>query len=252
MGRRLKQLVYGLLYLAILGGIVFGFYLIFIRPAPSCFNGVQDQGELGVDCGGPCRAPCVPERGVTPVDGVAVLPIDVGHVSLLAQVQNPNLNLAAWSFTYTLSITDKTGNPLHSLYGHSYMYAGEAKYLFAVKVDMPPATIGRADIQIGSTTWVYVADMGDTPSLAVQALETMTSSSSLTVSGVVANNDITSFPQVTILAIFKNQSGSIVGLSQTQISNLSLNEKRGFIILHPPLGDVNPGFTQVFTYALRP
>lgn len=27
------------------------------RPAPSCFDGIQNQGELGVDCGGPCP-PC--------------------------------------------------------------------------------------------------------------------------------------------------------------------------------------------------
>ncbi len=27
------------------------------KPCPSCFDGIQNQGEEGVDCGGPCR-PC--------------------------------------------------------------------------------------------------------------------------------------------------------------------------------------------------
>jgi len=27
-------------------------------PCPSCFDGIQNQGEEGIDCGGPCEKPC--------------------------------------------------------------------------------------------------------------------------------------------------------------------------------------------------
>lgn len=36
--------------------LIFYFYLK-TKPAPSCFDGIQNQGELGIDCGGPCP-PC--------------------------------------------------------------------------------------------------------------------------------------------------------------------------------------------------
>ena len=28
------------------------------KPCPSCFDGIQNQGEEGIDCGGPCEKPC--------------------------------------------------------------------------------------------------------------------------------------------------------------------------------------------------
>jgi len=32
------------------------------EPCPTCTDGIQNQGEAGIDCGGPCPIPCPPEK----------------------------------------------------------------------------------------------------------------------------------------------------------------------------------------------
>ncbi len=38
------------------------------KPIPDCFDGIKNQGEYGVDCGGPCSFPC-PSKMTAYVDG---------------------------------------------------------------------------------------------------------------------------------------------------------------------------------------
>ena len=54
MNRRIiKQIVIALVTLGIFSLIGGGIYLA-RRPAATCFDGIQNQGEEGIDCGGPC------------------------------------------------------------------------------------------------------------------------------------------------------------------------------------------------------
>lgn len=49
-------------------------------PSLSCHNGVQDENEAGVDCGGPCAAPCA---SLTLVSAAAVIGIATTGVFLV-------------------------------------------------------------------------------------------------------------------------------------------------------------------------
>ena len=61
-----------------------------IAPTPTCFDGKQNQGELGVDCSGPCQKICLAEA--LPVRVLWVRPFKVaeGVYSGVAYVSNPN------------------------------------------------------------------------------------------------------------------------------------------------------------------
>lgn len=48
-----KQIIIALIFLGIISLIGGGVYLA-RRPEPTCFDGVQNQEEEGIDCGGPC------------------------------------------------------------------------------------------------------------------------------------------------------------------------------------------------------
>ena len=52
--RFLRRLIFGVFYLAVFGGLSYSIYLLGIRGGASCFDGRQNQSELGVDCGGSC------------------------------------------------------------------------------------------------------------------------------------------------------------------------------------------------------
>ncbi len=46
----------------------------FVPPVASCFDGIMNQGELGIDCGGPCAA-CPRERAAWLIPLIAILAI---------------------------------------------------------------------------------------------------------------------------------------------------------------------------------
>ena len=56
MQRRIKKIVYGVFWNALLLGIVILVYITWLVPKPSCTDGIQNQNETGVDCGGSCTA----------------------------------------------------------------------------------------------------------------------------------------------------------------------------------------------------
>ena len=44
------------------------------KPTATCYDGIQNQGEEGIDCGGPC-APCAKERAKWLIPLIAFLAI---------------------------------------------------------------------------------------------------------------------------------------------------------------------------------
>src|SRR3989344_1711391 len=98
MGRRGKQLIYGLGYLACLGLIFFLLYSAFNTRQVGCFDNVLNQNETEVDCGGVC-APCALKQvrsiSVTSVEGVTLA---TGNRVVLLELQNPNDQLGAMDF----------------------------------------------------------------------------------------------------------------------------------------------------------
>ena len=56
--RTVKQIVIIIFFLAIVFVIGFLFYKVFLEHSPTCFDGIQNQGEIGIDCEGPCEKIC--------------------------------------------------------------------------------------------------------------------------------------------------------------------------------------------------
>ena len=50
-----KQFFYGIIYLVIFGLIGAGIYFALTSKEATCFDGIQNQNEEGVDCGGSCN-----------------------------------------------------------------------------------------------------------------------------------------------------------------------------------------------------
>jgi len=53
--RFIKQFIYGAFFTAFWLALLYGAWLLIYKP--SCADHIKNQGEAGIDCGGPC-APC--------------------------------------------------------------------------------------------------------------------------------------------------------------------------------------------------
>ena len=251
MNRFLKQLVYGVGFLAVLGAVIFGFYLIFLKQPQSCFDKKQNQGEEGIDCGGPCEQFCV-ASDTKPVEllGKPRVFYVGGNSSLLAQVQNPNSALALERFDYEFALKGDGGAVLKTISGSSFIYAREVKYLFVPRLDISAAQVQSVDFVFKNPAWIPAEDFVK-PVVRAQNFRTEPEGGDLAVSGTVINEHSRSVRSVSVIAVFYGKFGQSLGASQTVIDNVAVGESRPFTVRYPKDPDIVPEKTEVFVFALR-
>ena len=118
-----------LIILLIVGAIAVAFLTVVLISAlyktPSCTDGVQNQNEAGVDCGGPCAYLCTALEQAPTVLFTKVLQNNDGRTDIIASVENKNVNAAAKNVPYRIV-----------LYGEEQSSLGE----LTGTIDLPPRT----------------------------------------------------------------------------------------------------------------
>ncbi|MBI2623098.1 MAG: hypothetical protein HYW65_00785 [Candidatus Liptonbacteria bacterium] len=259
MPRLIKQLLYGLLYFVIFIGIPVGIYFALLKPAPTCWDAVQNGTEEGIDCGGGCPRACIPAtlQPLEAAGGVKVVPLgrDANgffHESFLIEITNPNTEYAAQSFRYTITAeTISSTATLQRLDGDAYIYAGEVRTLAFPNIIVGEHEVQSASITFSDPQWVP-ASLWRRPSLRVQHTATERTDGQLVVSGELVSDDIIAFPFVEVIAVFKGRFGEVVGVSRTQLEEVAPASPRAFTVFHPDVADADLGATSITLTAVRP
>ncbi len=99
-----------LLYTSVAGVILlvlfFFSYNAAFNQAPTCFDGVQNQDEHGVDCGGVCTLQCKSETRAPVVLWGRSFKVGPQLYTAAAYVQNPNVGAGARNVGYTFQLFD--------------------------------------------------------------------------------------------------------------------------------------------------
>src|ERR1035437_3889158 len=82
---------------------------LYLYKAPTCSDGIQNQGEKGIDCGGPCKKLCQSEFLPAVVPWTDSEKVADGLYNLAAYIENPNINGAAVNVPYQFSVYDSDG-----------------------------------------------------------------------------------------------------------------------------------------------
>ena len=251
MDRTAKQIIYGGFYLIIVGLFATGFYFLFLKPAPTCFDNVKNQNEEDVDCGGGCAAACLP-RDLRPlvVQQVWVFTPAPGVMSVLAKVQNPNPTLAAREFAYDIDLSGG-GTVRKTISGSSFIHAGEVKYIAEFLEGSDIRDASRGEMRIHDVVWAKSEEVRRAD-LVIQDRRTTATEGSVEMSGRLVSRDTIDIPNVRILAIFQTARNLVIGVSMTEIDRVRAGEMRQFGITHPMLSSVVPERTELVVSARRP
>lgn len=245
--RIFKQISYLLFFLLIF--FVLGYFLyLFFKTAPTCFDGKKNQGEEGVDCGGPCFQICLPEnfRDIQVSD---VKFLNIGNKTiLLAKIQNLNSSIAAWQFDYEFIISGTDGSVLKKVVGQSFVYAEEIKYLSQI-LNENLSNISRVELKIYNPLWIK-SEYFLRPKINLLAKEISKQNGMVYVRGKIINNDFVVFRNVKILVNFYRQN-ELVGYSETTINQIKSSETLPFEILFPGGLDLNSLQTEILIEAKR-
>lgn len=264
--RLVKQILYGAGYLAVFFSVIFIIYLFWLKPAATCFDGRRNQGELDIDCGGPCP-PCEIKTLIPPESSwIKYFPAN-GQTVLAVEIRNPNLNWGADYFSYTFDIYGDDGVKIKSLTKNSFIYSGEIKYLFE-PVEINFKNIKDVGISFSDIRWKSAKEFPK-PSLQVREIKTESTAQDGTrviISGFITNNNAFGLSKARIIGFLFNQGGAQISVSKTEFENIKAFEEKPFKINFPKnislitsptstssldLSQADPGKTKVYVEAIR-
>lgn len=195
------------------------FFLLY--KAPSCTDGIQNQGEEGIDCGGPCMKLC--QAGFVPPQELWATSSQVvsGIYNLLAYVANPNAGVYAPSVSYAFKLYDSQGVLINERDGQVYVPNTPRFAIFEPSMSTGTRVPYRTFFQFTSEPqWANSPAETD---LSVTNSTFVTASTSSRLDATVLNSSLAAKSNIQIIAIMYDSEGNALAFSKSLIPSISQN-----------------------------
>ena len=150
--RTKKQLIIGLIFILIVGGIGYGFVDYFFLVEPTCFDSVQNGVEEGVDCGTlACGVACEPAIMPLNILSQKLIQVRPGDYDFVAQINNPNTLYGASRVRYTLDL----GGMLLDKSGTFYILPGQTRFVIVSGI-RSDSVLREASFDVTEAEWEKV------------------------------------------------------------------------------------------------
>jgi hypothetical protein len=232
-----KRIAIIFIYFILFAGLVWAAYAHF-KPKATCFDGIKDQNEEGVDCGGVCAKKCAAQADAAPLQvqkSGAVSSGIPGKYDFYALVSNPNTVYGSKKFDYEVDLKDASGKVVATRGGSDFILPGETKYLVEpdISVSDTPAT---TDIKITDSDWVELNSYYEEPDIQIVNKTYDQISGGVGFSqayGLLKNNSPFDFDLIKIQIILKDADGNVLALNSTQMKTVKAGEQRDFTVAWP-------------------
>lgn len=190
-----------------------------VLPEPSCTDNRKNQGELGVDCGGPC-APCE-LKNPKPISlfWTRVVPVRAGSYDAAAQIQNLNETLSSANMEYEFILFDGL-TPIATRRGKTFLLAQERIHVIEANI-VTAREPNRVEFKITKTDWQFRQETK--PNFIVERrdwrVEEDNGRKKSVLEASVANRSPFSFKKAEVQAIILGKDGNLLGVSRTILEN---------------------------------
>ncbi len=223
--------IYASILILIIGGIYSKF-----RHVPTCTDGMKNQNEEGVDCGGVCQNDCGIVAQKLTVGKMGVVPSGIsGKYDFYVQITNPNATFGDKNFYYTLNLKDASGNVMVARKGSNFILPGERKYVIENNIESSSAP-SSIDFVIESSDWVEFNSYYEKPNLQIvnkNYNEISGGSGFSEASGLLKNTTSFDFSLIKVEVLLEDSAGNILAINSTQMNTVSSGEQRDFKVSWP-------------------
>lgn len=216
---RNRKLSYGIVVLIIIiAALGIPSFYLFYHP-PSCFDGVKNGDEQGVDCGGSCQKLCAssflpPSVAWTRFEQVAPQLYNIG-----AYIVNPNVDGEATGTPYHLALYDNQGMLITDITGTVTLPPHRNTLAFKGAVNVNKRVPAKALFEFTNTpNWHTQADTLKNLVVADKKYGEDSQGSSLVVT--LGNAGILPIGRTTVYAILYDKDGNAIGFSRTVVDQI--------------------------------
>lgn len=219
-----KRQLFIVFLITLLFGAIFGVYYYFLIRVPvSCVDGLQNQDELGVDCGGPCEAICDSEIQDLSIEWVRPFKVSEGVYSVAAKVTNRNRLLGIKNFSYRFALYDDKDVFVSEKNGSIFINPNEKIIIFESNIRTGNRNVKRAFLEYsknkGDQGWVRVKDLSSAPKLSVGNI-VVEDVGKPRISAEIINSSPFPVGEVNVTVAIYDKSGNAMAVSSTFIDNM--------------------------------
>ncbi|MFO7807426.1 MAG: hypothetical protein R6V40_03330 [Candidatus Moraniibacteriota bacterium] len=230
MSRNKKRILISVAYLFVFVVLVVGLYTL-LSPRPTCNDGIRNQLEEGIDCGGPCK-PCPENRTIKEIEVIDQewANITGNKFDVAIEVKNKNSSLGAESFEYRAEFLSEGEVIKTSDWHQSFILPEDDKYVLIQNVSLPKGP-DEINVKIKDIQWQEFSDYA-TPKLPVVGNRFEGSSEDnydlSRVVGTVLNESNVDFENIKVKALLRSESDELVAVNSQVINTVRAGERRDF------------------------
>jgi hypothetical protein len=227
--RAKKQIFIGSIVILVILIMAFAIDFFYFREAPTCADNKKNQGEEGIDCGGPCEACDVVNLKDIQALWVKALPTTGNNYDLAARIKNPNQNHGSSAIDYEFKVYDLNNKLIGSRAGIGFIMPREEKYLIELRVSAG-GQAAKVTLSIIETKWQKTTKYEDIR-LSVfdkkyQVIDIDNISSE--VSGIIKNSSYFDLANVKINVALTDEKGELIAVNLVELADLVAGQERYF------------------------
>lgn len=210
-----RKLIYSVASVFVAAAVLWLGYQAFFTAAPTCFDGVQNRDESGVDCGGGyCSLVCAAEARTPIVKWARSFETSPGLYTAAAYVTNPNVGAGAKQVRYSFQLFDDKNLLVAERQGTVNLPPVQTVPIIETNISVGNRTVSRTFFAFSDMpVWNKVrADAYPSLSIAEQNL----SADGTRLSAVIINDTVKDARNVTVAAVLFDSEGVARAASRSQ------------------------------------
>jgi len=218
---------FGLFWVSIFAYI----YVTYFYVGPTCFDGVQNADERGVDCGGSCVRICNFDVVAPTVAWARSFPANSGLYNAVAYIENKNRLAASPQVRYTITLYDNAGL-ITERTGTTILPPDSSYPIFEGRIDtggrVPTQTF--VDLQ-PADMWVPAPEAATQFTITDRRLSGVDHKPRL--DARIFNNAVDEAKAVEVVATIFDRDGNALTSSRTFVDNLKGQAEQGMVFTWP-------------------
>ncbi len=195
----------------------------FFKPA-TCRDNKQNQGETGIDCGGPCQLLCKTETREPIVRWQRFFRASPGVYSAVAYVENPNPHSVAYAVPYSFRIYDAKNVLITERKGTTSIAPTGITPVFEGGITTGERLPSYVSFEfVGRPVWLSRSTQA--PNITVSNQKLNLNTATPTFEAVISNPTLLAIPKFDVVAVFFNANGTAFAASKTVVDRLEGGQK---------------------------
>jgi len=228
--RRILYLLGVFIFFAIVVGGPVAYH--FLTIAPTCHDGVQNEGETSPDHGGPCLLLDAASLQPEAVLWARTLKVRDGLFDAVAYVDNPNQGAGVIDAPYELDLYDSQNVLVAQISGNTFVMPGGVTPVFLGGIDTGHRDAVHAQFQFTAPlSWERVVGLAQGITLSNQQVTSVASSSEVTATAL--NASVAPITDITFVATVFDAAGNAIASSQTALPRLDAGASQQIFFTWP-------------------